>query len=191
MGYKLRSFPPGCATHLTARGVDDDPIFREDLDRYAFLTILRRVTERVEWTVVAWCLMDTHYHLLVVTAADPQVARALQTLNSVYAREFNRWYERRGHLFGARYRDTPIRDDFHLEAARGYVLRNPVKAGIVRRVEDWRWSGDHRLEPRSLEFQSRNVKSSAATTSSPITISAVPAIPPIPAPIASRTPARR
>ena len=150
MGYKLRSFPPGCATHLTARGVADEPIFREELDRVAFLAILRRVTERVGWRVVAWCLMDTHYHLLVVTAADPQVPRAMQSLNSVYARELNRWYDRRGHLFGARYRDTLIRDDAHLEAARAYVLRNPVTAGIVRRVEDWRWSGDERLEPRTI-----------------------------------------
>jgi putative transposase len=192
MGYKLRSFPPGGATHLTARGVADEPIFRGDLDRHAFLTILRRISERVQWTVVAWCLMDTHYHLLVVTAADPQVPRALQTLNSVYAREFNRWHGRRGHLFGARYRDTPIRDDAHLEAARAYVLRNPVEAGMARRVEDWRWAGDHRLEPRGAATQrSRNVKSSAATTRKPSTIRAVPTAPPAPAPIASSTPATR
>jgi REP element-mobilizing transposase RayT len=57
MGRRARSFYPRVPTHLTARGVDDQPIFRSDLDRYELLTLLREATLRVDWQVVAWCLM--------------------------------------------------------------------------------------------------------------------------------------
>jgi putative transposase len=74
----------------------------------------------------------------------------MQMLNSQYARDLNRRYDRRGHLFGERYRPTPIEADEHLVAAIGYTLRNPVRAGLVRRVEDWPWSGTTTLEPRRI-----------------------------------------
>ena len=94
--------------------------------------------------------MTTHYHLLVVVGRDPRIPWALQTLNSVYAREFNARHGRRGHVFGARYTDTLVGTDFHLHSAVAYILENPVRAGLVQRVEDWPWSSDGRLEPRFL-----------------------------------------
>lgn len=72
----------------------------------------------------------------------------MQALNSVYAREFNHRHRRRGHLFGERFTDTLIQSEAHLDACIAYMLENPVRAGMVRRVDDWPWSGDGRLEPR-------------------------------------------
>ena len=94
--------------------------------------------------------MTTHYHLLVIGDAEPRISWAMQKLNSVYAREFNLRHRRRGHVFGDRFTDTVVGTDGHLAAAIDYVLENPVRAGLVPRVEDWAWSGDERLEPRSL-----------------------------------------
>ncbi len=143
-------FAPGGAYHLTARGVDDSAIFYTAFDCFAMLALLRQVTKRFEWTVLAWCFMHTHYHLVVVTAAEPAVSDGMHRLNGTYAREFNLRHHRRGHLFGERYRPTPIEDERHLAAACGYVLLNPVTAGLVNSVEEWAWSGDGRLEPRPL-----------------------------------------
>ena len=92
--------------------------------------------------------MHTHYHLVVLTGLDPAVSAAMQRLNGVYAREFNRRHHRRGHLFGQRYSPTVVEDERHLAAACSYVLLNPVTAGLVRSVEDWPWSGGAELEPR-------------------------------------------
>ena len=162
MGRKTRSFYPGVATHVTAHGVDDEPIFRSDLDRFDLLARLRRVTERADWQIIAWCFMNTHYHLLVVAGNDPRVSWAMQAINSVYAREFNQRYRRRGHLFGERFTNTIIESEAHLDATINYIYENPVRAGLVRRIEDWPWSGDGRLEPREdrivrLPMQSRDV----------------------------------
>lgn len=149
MARRLRVFAPGGAYHLTARGVHDGVIFRTTFDCFHLLGLLRDVTKRVGWTVAAWCFMHTHYHLVVVTGADTRVSEAMHRLNGIYAREFNVRHHRRGHLFGDRYAPTPVESDLHLTAACGYVLLNPVTAGIVSRVEDWAWSGGPELEPRA------------------------------------------
>ena len=157
MPRRLRDFVPGEPIHLTARGVDELRIFLSDFDRLAFLALLRRVTERVRWHLAVWCLMDTHYHLIVFPADEARVPRAMQALNSVYAREFNHRHGRRGHVFGERYSHTGIASASHLRAACDYVLDNPVRAGLVRNALDWAWSGDHRLEPRLPEVGTKPV----------------------------------
>jgi putative transposase len=148
--------------HLTARGVNGERIFLDDFDRFSFMALLGRVTERAGWTILAWCLMDTHYHLLVIAPEEPRVPWAMQLLNGLHAREFNRRHERRGHLFGERYYEKVIVDERHLSAANDYVLDNPVRAGLVREHDHWPWSGDGRLEPREdrivrVSRQSREV----------------------------------
>ena len=93
---------------MTCHGVDDQPIFLSDLDRYELLALLRKTTERIGWQVLCWCLMTTHYHLLVVVPDDPRVSWAMQTVNSVYARELNARHSRRGHLFGGTHSPTRL-----------------------------------------------------------------------------------
>ena len=148
MARKLRRFYPGVPVHMTARGVDDQPIFLSDLDRYELLGILRKTTERVRWQTVAWCLMTTHYHVLVVAPDEPRVSWAMQTINSVYAREFNARHGRRGHVFGERFGDKLVESDGQLRRTINYILENPVRAGMVKRIEDWPWSGLGTLRPR-------------------------------------------
>lgn len=148
MARRARSFYRGVPTHMTARGVDDQPIFLSDLDRYELLALLRKMTDRVDWQVLAWCLMTTHYHLLVVVPEEPRVSWAMQTVNSVYAREFNSRHRRRGHLFGDRFTDTLVESPGQTLRTVAYILDNPVRAGIVEKAEDWLWSGLETLQPR-------------------------------------------
>jgi putative transposase len=150
MPRKPRVFAPGGLTHLTACGVDDQPIFLTDLDRIDLLILLRHLGKKIDWQIITWCFMTTHYHLLVAVGRDTRIPWALQTLNSVYARVFNARHGRTGHVFGARYTDTLVGSDFHRRSAIAYILENPVRAGIVRRVEDWPWSGGGTLQPRFL-----------------------------------------
>jgi putative transposase len=149
MASPPRAFFPGVPTHITARGVDDAPIFRTDFDRYAMLALLRKVTEEVDWDVLCWCLMTTHYHLLVVVPDDAsRVSWALQKVHSVYAREFNALHGRRGHVFGERFADTCVETDPHGRNTISYILDNPVRARLVKRHDEWNWSGLETLRPR-------------------------------------------
>jgi putative transposase len=150
MASRPRRFAPNAPAHLTARSVAGLPLFPTTADCFEFLRLLAKVTERIKWTICAWCLMGTHYHLLVFTPEPESAPLALQTLNSSYARYFNATHDRRGHVFGARYTETLVETERHLQAAFDYVLENPVRAGLVREPFDWAWSGDGILEPRPL-----------------------------------------
>ena len=150
MPSRPRQFAPDAPVHVTARGVSGLTLFPTTADCFRFLTILRDVTARTRWTVAAWCLMSTHYHLLVFTP-DPGLAPlAMQILNGRYARAYNREHDRHGHVFAARYSETLVQSERHLQAAYDYVLENPVRAGLVRDPLVWAWSGDALLAPRPL-----------------------------------------
>jgi REP element-mobilizing transposase RayT len=136
---QARSALPGGVFHVATRGVSDDPIFRDDTDRKAFLTLLGSVVARHEWSCHAYCLMTTHYHLIVETERQA-LSLGMRRLNGGYARSFNERHDRRGHLFGGRYSVYVINSEDHLTASCLYVLENPVRAGLCERASDWPWS---------------------------------------------------
>jgi len=90
-----------------------------------FLQLLADSVSRFEWIVHAFCLMTTHYHVIVETTV-PQLARGLHRLNGVHALRFNKRHRRTGHLFGDRYASWVIGGEEYLAAACEYVLANPV-----------------------------------------------------------------
>lgn len=129
----------GATYHLTARGNGGATIFLDDFDRLYFLQVVARVVRELEWTCFTYCLMNNHYHLLVRTPR-PDLASGMQRIQSSYVRRFNARHARQGHVFGRRYHDELVRRDEHLLSAAAYVVLNPVRAGIVERPEEWRWS---------------------------------------------------
>ena len=103
MARRLRHALPDGVFHVTTRGVDRCAIYRDDADRLSFLRLLADCVNRFHWTVHAFCLMTTHYHLIVQTTV-PQLWRGMQRLNGVHALRFNKRHRRTGHLFGDRVR---------------------------------------------------------------------------------------
>jgi REP element-mobilizing transposase RayT len=114
-------------------------LFRDDLSRTAFLRELARVTRCFEWTCIGFCLMRTHYHLML-DVPDKALPVGMQSLNFRYAIDFNQRYGMRGHVQFARYGAVRIRSDSQLLTAYKYIVRNPVEAGLCSNCEDWPWS---------------------------------------------------
>ncbi len=139
MGRRLREFAPDHVYHLTARAIPERLLFEDDEDRQSFSMRFRRVARRIGWGLFGLCLMDNHVHI-VVQAPRGGIDRGMQIVNGAHARTFNSRHGRRGSLFEARYTDTPIRDEEHLTATVAYVLANPVRATMVRAIEDWPWA---------------------------------------------------
>jgi len=123
-------------------------VFRDDRDRERFLEILRVVAARYRWRVLAYCLMGNHFHLLVMTL-EPTLARGMRQLNGVYAQWFNRRHRRVGHLFQGRYKAVSVQTDAHLRRTVRYVIRNPMRARLSSRPEEWRWTSHHATVGRS------------------------------------------
>ena len=140
MPRPLRDFAPGTVWHLTCHGVDDRRVVTDDDDRRLWVGLMHNATATADLRLDAWCLMGNHYHL-VVRIGLGDTSAALQRLNGVYAREFNRRHERRGHLWEGRFRAWAVEGDEHYEHTVRYVLENPVRAGLVDRWHDWPWLG--------------------------------------------------
>ena len=138
----------GGVFHVVARGNERAPVFRDDRDRERFLEILGEVAVRYRWRVLAYCLMGNHFHLLVMTL-EPMLARGMRQLNGVYAQWFNRRHRRVGHLFQGRYKAVVVQTDAHLRRTVRYVIRNPIRAGLSGRPEQWRWTSHHATVGRS------------------------------------------
>ena len=139
MARPLRIEFPGALYHVTSRGDKKRNIFRDDSDREKFLFILGSVVERYNWVLHAYCLMNNHYHLLVETP-NGNLSLGMRQLNGVYTQAFNRAHHTVGHLFQGRYKAILVdRDSYLLELCR-YIVLNPVRAGFVNKVWQWRWS---------------------------------------------------
>ena len=115
------------------------PLFLGDADRTRFVRLLEQVGARHGWICDAYCLMSTHYHLVVETTRVA-LSRGLCELNGRYARNFNQHHGRFGHLFADRFSTRVIDSEEYLHEARSYILLNPVKAGLCSRIEEWPWS---------------------------------------------------
>jgi putative transposase len=139
MAKLLRSSLPDGFFHVTARGVFGARIFRDDDDRRRFVEFLGRCIETYSWACYAYCLMSTHYHL-VLEARRGDLSRGVQYLNGRHAQVFNHRHKRYGALFAERFSCRGIESEDYLYDACAYVILNPVKAGLCERVEDWPWS---------------------------------------------------
>ena len=134
-----RSSLPDGFFHVTARGIPERAIYLDDPDRASFVRLLRRTEARHGWLCHAYCLLTTHYHL-VVECTRASLSDGLRELNGLHARAFNQRHGRFGHLFSERFSTRAIESEEYLYEACAYVLLNPVKAGICARDEDWPWS---------------------------------------------------
>ncbi|MDX6475742.1 MAG: REP-associated tyrosine transposase [Gaiellaceae bacterium] len=139
MGRPPRDYHPDGIYHLTSHGIDERPIFRDDVDRQRFCIRFRRVVLSERWDVHAACLMDTHIHLLIRPKLG-RVSDGMKLLLGGHSRVFNERHGRRGALFESRYADREIRDEPHYQETVRYIEENPVAAGLVESARDWIWS---------------------------------------------------
>jgi len=128
--------------HITSRGNRREDIYLDDEDRNAFLQILAQVCDRFNWVCHSYCLMSNHYHLMIETP-EANLSQGMRQLNGVYTQSFNRNHGRDGHVFQGRYKAILVQKDSYLLELSRYIVLNPVRAGMVPAVEDWRWSSYH------------------------------------------------
>lgn len=139
MARPLRIEYPGALYHITSRGNAGQKIFRSDKDRSVFLQLLGTVIERFHWLCHAWCFMDNHYHLVIETP-EGNLSRGMRQLNGIYTQKYNGKYHKTGHIFQGRFKAILVdKDSYLLELCR-YVALNPVRAHMIEKPEDFRWS---------------------------------------------------
>ena len=139
MARGIRIEYSGAIYHVTARGNRRKRIFVDDRDHEHFLECVAEAARRFGWVITSYVLMVNHFHLVVETP-EPNLARGMQWLNGSYAAWFNKRHRKVGHLFGERYKAIHVEAGEYMQRLARYVVLNPVRAKMVERPEDFRWS---------------------------------------------------
>lgn len=125
--------------HVMNRGRNRAKIFCSREDYTAFIELLKNASSLWKVRIAAYCLMSNHYHLLVQTP-EANLSRTMRHINGLYTQYFNRKYKGDGPLFRGRYKSIVIDGDSYLLELVRYIHRNPLSAGLVKRLEDYSWS---------------------------------------------------
>jgi len=133
-------YSPGNYYHIYNRGFDRSSIFREE-DNYLFvLRKLKNYLAQLELTVIAYCLMPNHYHWLIRQNGDFSAGLLAQRVFNGYTKAYNLRYNRSGTLFQGPYKVQKINNIDHLLNLCRYIHCNPVKDGLLSKLENWPYS---------------------------------------------------
>jgi len=139
MPRAARTVAKGYPHHVTQRGNYRQAIFESDDDFIQYLKWLKAYSRKYGLDIWAYCLMDNHVHFICVPKHEETLARTFNMLHMRYAQYINRRRNVSGHLWQGRFYST-ILDEAHVYAAVRYVENNPVRTGMVKKAEDYRWS---------------------------------------------------
>lgn len=139
MPFREPIFFEGGFYHIYSRGSEKRVIFLDKADRQRFLNRLKEYKEKHQVSVLCYCLMSNHYHLLVQQTTPEPVSKFVYRLNLAYAMYFNKRYERVGPLFQGRFKAKNIDKDEYLTHLSRYIHLNPLADDSLN-VENYRWS---------------------------------------------------
>lgn len=125
--------------HIILRGINRQTIFEDDEDAVKFLYTLEKYKQENEYKLYAYCLMGNHIHILI-EEKEEDLGNSMRRIGASYVYWYNWKYERIGHLFQDRYKSEVVENDKYLLAVLRYIHQNPLKAGIVKDIKEYKWS---------------------------------------------------
>ncbi len=140
MPRTARAAVANMAYHVINRGNGRATVFHDDDDFAAFVGLIGEASERIAMRVAAYCVMPDHFHLVLWPPNDDGLSAWMQWLMTAHVRRHHRRHATSGHVWQGRFKSFPVQRDDHLLTVVRYVERNPVRAGLVARAQDWRWS---------------------------------------------------
>lgn len=128
--------------HIMVRGINRQSIFEDDEDRRKFIETMKESVQRSEASIYGYCIMGNHVHMLIKETKE-SVSFTMQRICSSFVYWYNWKYDRFGHLFQERYKSEVVEDDKYLLTVLRYIHQNPIKAGLVKKIEKYKWSSYH------------------------------------------------
>ena len=142
MGRSLRAAAGGVIYHVLNRANARGRIFEKPGDFEGFERVLGEAHARIPARILAYCLMPNHWHLVLWPSRDGDLTRFVAWVTLTHTQRWHAHHQSAGigHLYQGRYKSFPVQSDEHFLTVCRYVERNPLRAGLVARAEDWRWS---------------------------------------------------
>jgi len=125
--------------HIMTRGINKDKIFEKDYEKEKILQFLKEKTQEEACKIIAYCIMDNHMHM-ILSAKKKELISMMKKINISYAMYYNQKHKRIGHVFQDRFKSENIADERYLYGAIRYIHNNPVKAKMIEKAEEYKWS---------------------------------------------------
>lgn len=126
--------------HIMCRSISDVKLFRKDSDKDKYLFLISKYQTKHEFKVYAYCIMDTHVHL-IIDSNGADISKIMHGINQCYSQYFNLKYKRHGHVFQDRFKSKIIMDDNYLITASAYIHNNPSDLSRYKKhVENYKYS---------------------------------------------------
>ncbi len=151
MARKPRIEYEGCVYHVLIRGNHKQIVFHDKQDFNKYISLLISYKKRMNFKLYAYVLMQNHNHLLLEAGKVP-LSKIMQGINQSYTMYYNRKYSKVGHLFQGRYKSIVCDADSYLAVLVRYIHLNPVRTMVVKKPEDYKWSGHN-------DYLSENINS--------------------------------
>lgn len=137
--------------HIFNRGINSENIFRDDENKNYFLRLIEKhLFKKV--TILAYCLMDNHYHLIVKIESDENLAtKAFSNLLNAYEKAFNKRFNRTGSLFEKHFKRIAIKDEHYLKNLVVYIHTNPENHGVVKDFRVFKFTSYHKIISKCKE----------------------------------------
>jgi putative transposase len=141
------SADPGTTFHVVNRATRGQLLFEDFGEYLSFLRLMAWALSRAPVDLFAYCLMPNHWHLLLRPATHRELSTFMYELSKEHALGLRRWRGDEGHgaVYQGRYRASPVDTDTYFYRAVRYVERNPVRAKLSERVDEWLWSSASRI----------------------------------------------
>jgi putative transposase len=146
MPRTARGSQGGYCYHVLNRGNLRAEVFHGEGDYHSFVRLIGQACARISMRVLGYCLMPNHFHLAVWPEHDGDLSRWIHWLSTAHVRRYRKVHRGSGHIWQGRFKAFPIQEDEHLVAVIRYIERNPLRAALVTRTEEWPWSS---LQARS------------------------------------------
>lgn len=140
--------------HIMLRGINQQQIFEDEEDYQKFVEVLKNYQAICGYTIYAYCLIGNHIHLLMRFSSET-IGQVFKRIGSKYVYWYNIKYQRKGHLFQDRFKSEPVEDDSYFLTVIRYIHQNPVKAGLCKKLEDYRYSSynEYLEEPQIVDVE--------------------------------------
>ena len=134
----------GICYHVLNRGNCRKTVFLCPSDYAEFVRLIGEANQRIRMRLLAYCLMPNHFHLVLWPRGDQDMGKWLQWVLTTHVRRHHLRHGTDGRIWQGRTKQFPIQEDHHLLTVTRYVERNPLRAGLVNKAEDWQWSSLNR-----------------------------------------------
>lgn len=138
--------------HVMVQGINKEFIFKKDKYIKRYLYVMQKNLDKEQIRIIAFCIMNNHAHILMQIKDVKELSKFMQKVNSIYAKYYNYMEnERVGYVFRDRYKMEPILDKRQLIQCVKYIHQNPVKANMVDKMSQYKYSSYHYYQDREIE----------------------------------------